>query len=143
MIAKLSKNKRGFTLVEIMIVVAIIGLLAAIAVPSFVRARLRAQATTILNECRMVDAAKDQYAVENNKSGTSTVNWADLTPYLKAGSRLASTATGLDSLGNQITGVNGSTVGTRVQVNGTTRIALETATGGAGVLSDPFWGPYS
>jgi type II secretory pathway pseudopilin PulG len=50
---------------EIMIVVAIIRLLAAIAVPSFLRARMRAQASTVLNEARQLDGAKDQYALEN------------------------------------------------------------------------------
>jgi prepilin-type N-terminal cleavage/methylation domain-containing protein len=134
MIQTLRKDQGGFTLVEIMIVVAIIGLLAAIAVPSFIRARQRSLATTVLNECRMVDAAIDQYALENNKSGTAAVGWADVTPYLKAGSKLAVNG-GNDNIGNAFTI---STVNAGVQVSGTTKTALSDATGG-----DAFWGPYS
>lgn len=134
MITSIKSSKGGFTLVEIMIVVAIIGLLAAIAVPSFMRARLRAQATTILNECRQVDAAKDQYALENSKSGAVTPDWVDLTPYMKAGSRLANSANA-DTLGNAFS-VND--IQTRLQVNATTKTTLSDATGG-----DTFWGPYS
>src|SRR5437868_8570138 len=57
MLNKLNKRRGGFTLVEIMIVVAIIALLAAIAVPGFLRARKRSQASKILNDLRMIDAA--------------------------------------------------------------------------------------
>ncbi len=59
-----AKSYKGFTLVEIMIVVAIIALLAAIAVPGFLRARKRSQASRILNDLRMIDSAVDQYAIE-------------------------------------------------------------------------------
>src|SRR5207253_8940948 len=61
------KFSAGFTLVEIMIVVAIIALLAAIAVPNFLRARKRSQATRVLEDLRMLDSAVDQYAIETNK----------------------------------------------------------------------------
>ena len=64
-----TNRKSGFTLVEIMIVVAIIGLLAAIAIPNFVRAREQAQLQSILNNLRVIEGAKDQYALEN-KLGT-------------------------------------------------------------------------
>ena len=119
---------------EIMIVVAIIGLLAAIAVPSFMRARMRAQASTILNEARQLDAAKDQYALENNQTGAVTPAFVDLTPYLKAGSKLATNG-GADTLGNAFTI---GTIDTRLQVAAATKTTLSTATGG-----DIFWGPYS
>src|SRR2546427_7161999 len=62
-----AKSYKGFTLVEIMIVVAIIALLAAIAVPGFLRARKRSQASRILNDLRMIDSAVDQYAIETNR----------------------------------------------------------------------------
>ena len=66
----------GFTLVEIMIVVAIIGLLAAIAIPNFVKARESAQLNSILNNLRIIEGAKDQWALENKKGTGDTVTWA-------------------------------------------------------------------
>ena len=57
--------KKGFTLVEIMIVVAIIGLLAAIAIPSFMRARTTSQKNACINNLRQIEAGKDQSALEN------------------------------------------------------------------------------
>ena len=78
-----TSRKAGFTLVEIMIVVAIIGLLAAIAIPNFVRARETSQANACINNLRQIDGAKQQWALEN-KSLTTPVA-ADLEPYLKKG----------------------------------------------------------
>ena len=95
-----AKSHRGFTLVEIMIVVAIIALLAAIAVPGFLRARKRSQASRILNDLRMIDSAVDQYAVETNRTSGSTVNITDWTNYLKKGSLLYNTGNSL--LGSEI-----------------------------------------
>ena len=63
---KFSQGRHGFTLVEIMIVVAIIALLASIAVPGFLRARKRSQASRIINDLRLIDGAVDMYAIENN-----------------------------------------------------------------------------
>ncbi len=80
---KLKRNTAGFTLVEIMIVVAIIGLLAAIAVPNFAQARTNARRGTCINNMRLIDAAKEQYALENNKDSTVTPGSGDITPYLK------------------------------------------------------------
>lgn len=91
MLQKLTKKHAGFTLVEIMIVVAIIALLAAIAVPSFLRARKRSQATRILNDLRLIDSAVDQYAIETNKDSTTTPTSTDLRPYLKTGTQLYNT----------------------------------------------------
>src|SRR4051794_12440461 len=88
MLSKLHSRRSGFTLVEIMIVVAIIALLAAIAVPSFLRARKRSQATATLETLRMIDGAKDQYALENAKGPTVTPSPTDLAPYVKSGSKL-------------------------------------------------------
>src|SRR6201982_247612 len=67
MLQKLNTKRGGFTLVEIMIVVAIIALLAAIAVPNFLRARKRSQASKILNDLRMIDDGLDEYAIETSK----------------------------------------------------------------------------
>jgi len=88
---RLGRNQRGFTLVEIMIVVAIIALLAAIAVPGFLRARKRSQASRILNDLRMIDSAVDQYAIETNRTTGFTLVTADWTNYLKKGSVLYNT----------------------------------------------------
>src|SRR6187549_1696531 len=91
-------KRGGFTLVEIMIVVAIIALLAAIAVPGFLRARKRSQASRIINDLRLIDSAVDQYAIENNKASGATVNKTDWTKYLKQGTALYNT--GNDLLNN-------------------------------------------
>ena len=85
MLNKLNKRRGGFTLVEIMIVVAIIALLAAIAVPGFLRARKRSQAAKILNDLRIIDAAVDQYAIETNRASGFQVAITDWTNYLKKG----------------------------------------------------------
>jgi prepilin-type N-terminal cleavage/methylation domain-containing protein len=91
MLNAINKRRGGFTLVEIMIVVAIIALLAAIAVPGFLRARKRSQASRILNDLRMIDSALDQYAIETNRTTGFVVGTADWTNYLKKGSVLYNT----------------------------------------------------
>ena len=90
-----NKRPRGFTLVEIMIVVAIIALLAAIAVPGFLRARKRSQASRILNDLRMIDAACDQYAIETNKATGALVGVPDWMNYVKKDTVLYNTASSL------------------------------------------------
>ena len=124
-------KQKGFTLVEIMIVVAIIALLAAIAVPGFLRARKRSQASRILNDLRMIDAAVDQYAIETNRSTNNTVNTVDWTNYLKKNSSLYLS-------GNSILGhaYGVQTVDTIPQVPTADYAAL------SDVAGTGFWSPY-
>jgi prepilin-type N-terminal cleavage/methylation domain-containing protein len=131
MLTKLNRKHAGFTLVEIMIVVAIIALLAAIAVPGFLRARKRSQASKILNDLRMIDAAVDQYAIETNRTSGNAVNTADWTNYVKKNSILYNT--GKDLFGN---GYGVQTVDTIPQVPSADYQAL------SDVAGTGFWSPY-
>jgi len=131
MIRIAAKSHKGFTLVEIMIVVAIIALLAAIAVPGFLRARKRSQASRILNDLRMIDSAVDQYAIETNRKTGDTVGTADWTNYLKKGSLLYNT--GNSMLG---TGYGVQTVDTIPQVPSADYAVL------SDVAATGFWSPY-
>ena len=125
------KDRKGFTLVEIMIVVAIIALLAAIAVPGFLRARKRAQASRILNDLRLIDSAVDQYAIETNKSTGATVNTADWTNYLKKNSVLYTTAKDLF----------GNSYGAQV-VDSLPKVPASAWTTLSDVADASFWSPY-
>lgn len=73
-------REKGFTLVEIMIVVAIIGLLAAIAIPNFVRARQKAQAEACIANLRQIEGATQVWAVDTGAADTATPGWNDLVP---------------------------------------------------------------
>jgi type II secretory pathway pseudopilin PulG len=110
-----------------MIVVAIIGLLAALAVPGFVRARKQSQGRRIVNDARQQDAAIDQWALETGQTDGATINTTAAQLYLK------STWKSTDILGGSF--VYTGNVGTQqVQISGTTKTAL------SGVGID--WGVY-
>ena len=81
---KIRESRReGFTLVEIMIVVAIIGLLASIAIPNFVKARTTAQMNACISNLRQIDGAVQQWALDTKQGDNASVTAADVLPYLK------------------------------------------------------------
>lgn len=92
-----STRKAGFTLIEIMIVVAIIGLLAAIAIPNFVHARTTAQQNACINNLRQIDGAKQEWALENKANATSSPTSANIQPYMGRGSNGSLPVCPLDS----------------------------------------------
>jgi len=145
-------RRRGFTLVEIMITVAIIALLAAIAVPGFLRARKRSQATTILENLRIIDAAKDQYATDYVKTDVAPTA-GDLAPYFKPGSALfiaAAQAGGISEITPVYSG--GSTSIPDPKFDGVTYLINDLGTLPVVLLPSPnpfsdavdenFWAPY-
>ena len=97
----------AFTLIEIMIVVAIIALLASIAIPSLLRARKRAQGAAIRNDLRLIDYAIDEYGAENNLQSGATITTTAWRGYLKPNTSLYNNNSDIfgDSYGNQKVGI--------------------------------------
>jgi prepilin-type N-terminal cleavage/methylation domain-containing protein len=124
-------ERAGFTLVEIMIAVAIIALLAAIVVPSFLRARKRSQATMVKNDLRLIDSAIAQYAMETNKQTGAPVYADDWLDYIKQDTNLYDTAQDLfgNDYGDQV-------VDSLPEVPASTYDAL------SDVADSAFWLPY-
>ena len=96
------------------------------------KARIRSQGTTMKNDLRLIDAAKDQYAIEHDKKDM-TPAWAGLTPYFSPGSRLATSPKPVDLLGNP------SIIG---PVETPPKISPATARALAEALDDAFWSPF-
>jgi prepilin-type N-terminal cleavage/methylation domain-containing protein len=133
--SKYNKSISGFTLVEIMIVVGIIAMLAAIAVPNFLRARKRSQAVRCLEDLRIIDSACDQYAIENNKVTGNTVGWSDVQNYVKKGSVLYNSA-GFDIFGDAYGNNSNFSVDSIPKLSSTTFSKL------SDVAPSSFWSPY-
>jgi prepilin-type N-terminal cleavage/methylation domain-containing protein len=126
-----SHRRGGFTLVEIMIVVGIIALLAAICVPGFLRARKRSQATIVLEDLRLLDHAIDQYAIDTGKPSGMHPVFSDLKDYLKRNERLYNT--GRD-LFNRRYGP--------FTVDSSPTVPRRTLTALSDVADTAFWSPY-
>jgi len=118
---------QAFTLVEIMIVVALIGLLVALAIPSFIKVRKQSQGKRIMNDVRIIDAAINSWALENGVADGTTVNLTAAAQYTKSG-----TISTVDILGNPygMYGVGDS----QIAISAATKVALN------GVGID--WGAY-
>ena len=126
----------GFTLVEIMIVAAVIGLIASIGVPNYLRSRKRAQATRMLDDLRLIDNAIDRYAIDHAKAPGDPALWEDLQPYLKTNIVLYNSL-GIDLLGNPINDGPLFLVDTLPKVNSGSFATL------SDVAPGEFWSPYA
>ena len=124
-------GRAGFTLVEIMVVVGVITLLAALALPGFIRARKRAQASRVKDDLRLIEAAVDQYAIETQRQPGSVVSVADWTAYLKQETHLCTT--GKDVLGHDF----GPQTVDQIPI-----VPPETYVQLADVADDGFWAPF-
>jgi len=143
MLQSFHSRRGGFTLAEIMIVVAIIAMLAAIAVPGFLRSRKRSQATLILRQLKVLDEAVEMYAMENSRSDSTLLQFTDMARYVKVGTPLYNSCAlnaAQDLLGNSIpatsTIAGGATTKLRVGVPAATFAALSDAAPAS------FWSPF-
>lgn len=126
----MKRNKRkGFTLVEIMIVVLIIGILLAIAVPNFVKARQNSRVQTVVGNLKQIEAAKEQWAMDTGATSTATPTSADLAPQYMKKWPLGPVGTGADYVAGTMTAeptFKGETA-TRFQDPATKDAAIATA----------------
>jgi len=140
MLRTIRSARAGFTLVEIMIVVAIIALLAALAVPGFLRARKRSQATTLLNNLRLIDAAKDQYAIDTNKASIQPI-CTDIQGYFKTNTSLYNV---IMNATTQTTFNDGKIQSVTFYINTTDVLpSIDTQGAFSDVVDSSFWSPYS
>lgn len=129
------RSLKGFTLIEVMLVVALIAMLASIATPNFIRARRRAQANIVVDEMRALESAISLYAIENGKRGATPISSADIAtflPFIKTNSQLYSTLPN-DLLGNPI----GLTT-----LDTPPKISTATFNGLSDSVPLNFWSPY-
>jgi type II secretory pathway pseudopilin PulG len=116
-----------------MIVVAIIVLLAALALPNFLRARKRSQATRVLEDLRLLDGALDSYVIETSRPAGYVVDFQDLRNYIKTGTVLYS-GSGYDLFGNSYGPFTADSI---PKVNPATLDLL------GDVVDTSFWSPYN
>ena len=123
-----------------MIVASIIALLAVIAIPGYLRARSRSQATTLLNSLRLLDAAKDQYVLENNKVSVSPET-SDLKGYFKPDSALYNS---MATIGNSTSFEDSKIQSATFYINGSDILpSIDTGNAFSDVVDPSFWSPYS
>jgi len=132
MLQQLNRSHRGFTLVEVMIVMAIIAMLASIGVPNYLRARKRSQATRVLQDLRMIDSAIDEYAVEYSRPPGTALNWSQVQLYVKTGTPLYA-SNGVDLFGNTYTSL---------VVDSIPKVPDATFTALSDIAPASFWSPY-
>ena len=128
-------SRRGFTLIEIMLVIATIALLATIAVPNYFRARKRSQAVRVLNDVRSLDSAIDQYTIEFHRSGQETIAAGDIDyfkKYIKPGTKV------YDSLPNDLLG----NPYTMTILDSVPKVSAATFSALSDVAPADFWSPY-
>ena len=130
-----SRLPKGFTLVEIMLVVATIALLAVLAIPSHIRSRKRSQAVTILDGVRVLENAITLYTIENNRLGTQAISGTDIPsflPYVKTNSKFY-TQLPNDLLGNPFS---------LTTLDGTPKVSPVTFSALSDAAPLSFWSPY-
>lgn len=128
----MSHRRSAFTLVEIMVVVGILALLATLALPNFLRARKRAQATIMKEDLRVMDSAVALYAMETGKAAGATASWSDIRGFLKTNSHIYNT-NGVDLFGATYIGFT---------VDSIPKLRASTFDKLSDIAPSDFWSPY-